>query len=66
MTKSFRLGSRRLELLIEGFNLTNRVNYRPPAGNPAEGGAALIAPAFLVRTSARDARQIQWGARYLF
>ena len=67
VTKSFRLGrSRRLELLIEGFNLTNRVNYRPPAGNPAEGGAALIAPAFLVRTSARDARQIQWGGRYLF
>jgi hypothetical protein len=67
VSKSFRMGrSRRLELLIEGFNLTNRVNYRPPAGNPAEGGAAMIAPAFLIRTSARDARQIQWGVRYLF
>ena len=59
-------GSRRLELLIEAFNLANHVNFRPPIGSPADGGAAMIAPAFLVRTAARDARQIQWGIRYVF
>jgi len=54
--------SRRLELMIEGFNLTNHVNYRPPL----EGGANMNAPSFLVRTAARDARQLQWGLRYVF
>ena len=67
VTKSVRMGgNHRLELLIEAFNLTNRVNFRAPVGSPAEGGAAMIAPAFLVRTAARDARQIQWGVRYTF
>jgi hypothetical protein len=59
-------GNRRLELLIEAFNLTNRVNLRAPSGNPAEGGANMVAAAFLVRTAARDARQLQWGIRYVF
>jgi len=54
--------TRRLELMIEGFNLTNHVNYRPPL----EGGANMNAPSFLVRTAARDARQLQWGLRYVF
>ena len=67
VTKSVGMGgSRRLELLIEAFNLANHVNFRPPTGSPADGGAAMIAPAFLVRTAARDARQIQWGIRYVF
>lgn len=67
VSKSLGMGqNRRLELLLEAFNLTNRVNFRPPGGVPAEGGAAMIAPAFLTRTAARDARQIQWGVRYLF
>jgi hypothetical protein len=67
LVKSLPIGrDRRLELLIEGFNVTNHVNLRPPAGNPPGAGAPMNAPAFLVRTSARDARQIQWGVRFTF
>jgi hypothetical protein len=67
LTKSLSIGhDRRLELLIEGFNLTNYVNLRPLAGNPPGAGAPINAPGFMVRTAARDARQIQWGVRYLF
>jgi len=67
LTKSLSIGrERRLELLIEAFNVTNHVNLRPPAGNPPGAGAPMNAPAFLVRTAARDARQIQWGLRYAF
>jgi len=67
LTKSLSIGrGRRLELLIEGFNVTNHVNFRPPVGNPPGAGAPMNAPAFLVRTIARDARQIQWGLRYVF
>jgi len=66
LTKSFVVGRNRLELLIEGFNITNHVNFRPPFGNPPGAGAPIIAPAFLVRTNAYDARQIQWGIRFAF
>ena len=55
-------GGQRIEALIEGFNVTNRVNLRPPTGP----GANMNSPAFLDRTAARDARQIQWGVRYSF
>ena len=68
IAKSLRLGrSQRLELLIEAFNVTNHVNFRPPiaSGEPS-AGVSIIAASFLLRTSARDARQIQWGARYRF
>jgi hypothetical protein len=59
--------SHRLELLIEGFNLTNHVNFRPPvASGQPEAGVSINAASFLLRTSARDARQIQWGGRYRF
>lgn len=68
LTKSLRIGrrDRRLDLLVEGFNVTNRVNLRPPVGNPPGAGAPMNAPAFMIRTAARDARQIQWGVRYTF
>ena len=67
LAKSLSVGrDQRLELLIEGFNITNRVNFRPPFGNPPGAGAPIIAPAFLVRTNAYDARQIQWGIRFAF
>ena len=67
LTKSLSIGGRRrLELLIEGFNITNHVNFRPPFGNPPGAGVPIIAPAFLVRTNAHAARQIQWGLRYEF
>ena len=67
LTKSWAVGpDRRLELLIEAFNITNEVNFRPPAGNPPGAGSAMTSATFLQRTAARDARQIQWGVRYLF
>jgi len=60
LTKGIRIGAaRRLEMLLEGFNVTNHVNFRSPAGN-------INSSSFLRRTTARDARQIQWGLRYLF
>jgi hypothetical protein len=60
LTKGIRIGAaRRLEMLLEGFNVTNHVNFRSPAGN-------INSNSFLRRTTARDARQIQWGLRYLF
>jgi hypothetical protein len=59
-------GNRRVEVFMEGFNVTNHVNFRPPLGNPPNAGASIIAPAFLARTAASDARQLQWGLRYVF
>jgi Carboxypeptidase regulatory-like domain/TonB dependent receptor-like, beta-barrel len=67
VTKAVHTGNtQRVEIFIEGFNVTNHVNFRPPLGNPPNAGASIIAPAFLVRTAARDARQMQWGLRYVF
>ena len=67
LTKSLAIGrNQRLELLIEGFNVTNHVNFRPPFGNPPGAGVQMIAPSFLVRTNAYAARQVQWGVRYVF
>jgi hypothetical protein len=53
-------GDQRIELFLEGFNLTNHVNYTPFVNSN------MVARDFLVRRSARDARQIQWGVRYAF
>jgi hypothetical protein len=62
VTKSIDLGeNKRLDLLIEGFNLTNHVNYQPFTIN-----GTMISPDFLIRNSARDARQFQWGVRFYF
>lgn len=67
LTKSLSIGhNRRLELLVEAFNVTNAVNFRPPTGNPPGAGVPMNSPAFLVRTSARDARQVQSGVRFAF
>ena len=67
LTKSVSIGrNQRLELLIEAFNVTNQVNFRPPFGNPPGAGVPIIAAAFLIRTNAHAARQVQWGARYVF
>jgi hypothetical protein len=54
-------GDRRMELFLEAYNLTNHVNFQPFTLNPN-----IIAGDFLIRNSARDARQIQWGVRYAF
>jgi hypothetical protein len=47
--------------LIEAYNLTNEVNY-----NPVLVIRNLSSAQFLARTAARDARQLQWGARIVF
>jgi Carboxypeptidase regulatory-like domain len=51
--------ARRLELFFEGYNVTNHVTKY--GGNPN-----MISPDFLIRTSALDPRQLQWGARFTF
>ena len=50
---------RRLEAFLEAYNLTNYVTL---TGGSSNMGLA----SFLLRTGARDARQIQWGARFVF
>lgn len=60
LTKGFDLGAaRRLEVFLEGYNLTNYVSF-------TGGNSRMRTRSFLIRTGARDARQIQWGARYQF
>jgi hypothetical protein len=61
LTKQIRLGgSHRVDLFIEGYNLTNHVNFNPNVN------ANMNSAAFLSRTTAGDPRQIQWGFRYAF
>jgi outer membrane receptor protein involved in Fe transport len=59
-TKAFSVGGeRQIEVFLEAFNVLNTVNL--------QGGSSNMRLAtFLLRTGARDARQIQWGARYSF
>ena len=52
-------GARRMELFLEVFNVPNFVDLMGGNNN-------MNVSSFLVRTAARDARQIQWGARYVF
>ena len=60
LTKRFTLGgTKRLEAFLEAYNASNYVTLTGGTGN-------MSAPAFLQRTGARDARQIQWGARFSF
>ena len=66
VSKTFDLGRNRLEFLVEAFNLTNHSNLRPPVGSPPNAGSNINSPAFLQRSAARDARQLQWGIRYAF
>jgi len=67
LTKTLTIGrERRLEMFVEGFNMTNQVNFMPPAGSPPGAGVPMNTAAFLIRTAARDARQLQWGVRYTF
>jgi carboxypeptidase family protein/TonB-dependent receptor-like protein len=60
LTRSVQLGAaRRLELFLEMFNVPNFVDLMG-------GNNTMNAAPFLVRTTARDPRQLQWGARYAF
>ena len=62
LTKTLEVGvGRRIEVLIEAYNLTNDVNY-----NPVLVIRNMSSAQFLARTAARDARQLQWGARIVF
>ncbi len=59
VSKLFQFGSRRLEIIAEAFNGTNRVNYT--------GYTTSIQSAFFGRPqSASEARQVQLGARFDF
>jgi hypothetical protein len=60
LTKAFTLGGqRRLEAFLEAYNATNHTTLTGGSGN-------MSLATFLVRTGARDARQVQWGARFSF
>jgi hypothetical protein len=50
---------RRLELFFEGYNVTNHVTK-------FGGDSSMVAADFLIRTTALDARQLQWGTRFTF
>ncbi len=59
-TKQFDLGARtRVEVFLEAYNLLNTVNFENPRG-------VITLGSFTTYTTARDARQIQWGARLQF
>ncbi len=61
LTRQLRLGgTKRVDLFIEAYNLTNHVNFNPNVT------ANMNSAAFLSRTTAADPRQIQWGLRYAF
>ncbi|MCY3744880.1 MAG: hypothetical protein OXH05_01510 [Acidobacteria bacterium] len=60
VTKIFPFGAaQQIELFLEGYNLTNHVNYFGSNRN-------INSASFLVRRRARDARQFQGGIRYRF
>jgi len=59
-TKLFRVGDHaRFEMFLEAYNVLNSVNYENPSG-------VITSGSFATYTTARDARQIQWGARIQF
>jgi hypothetical protein len=59
---AFRFGARRLEVLVDMFNLTNRANFLNPTSNQAS-------PQFLLLTNYSTSytpRKVQLGARFQF
>ena len=59
-TKQFQIRNRtRFEVFLEAYNLLNGVNFENPSG-------VITSGSFATYTTARDARQIQWGARIQF
>lgn len=63
VTKAFAVAvadGRELQLFAEAYNMSNRVNFQStPNGN-------INSTSFLVRSTAADARQIQFGVRVVF
>jgi len=61
LTKQVGLGgTRRVDLFIEAYNVTNHTNFNPNVT------ANMVSTSLLSRTSASDPRQIQWGFRFGF
>lgn len=59
-TKQFQIApARRLDVFLEAYNLLNTVNYENPSG-------VATSASFSTYIAARDARQVQWGARIQF
>jgi hypothetical protein len=59
-TKQFSLGPHgRIGIFLEAYNVLNTVNFENPSGVITSGSFATYA-------TARDARQVQWGARFQF
>jgi len=59
-TKQFRVApTLQLDVFLEAYNLFNTVNYENPSGAATSGS-------FATYITARDARQVQWGARIQF
>ena len=59
-TKQFQIAAgARFDVFLEAYNLFNTVNYENPSG-------VITSGSFATYTTARDARQIQWGARIQF
>jgi hypothetical protein len=52
-------GSRRFEIFLESYNLTNHTTKYGGTSN-------MSSSSLLIRTSALDARQTQWGGRFVF
>ena len=60
LSKSFALWRQsRLELRFEAFNVLNKTNFRPPAGNRSAGSFGQI-------TATYDPRQLQLGVKLAF
>ena len=62
-------GTKGLELRVEGFNVTNRVNLSPPTGqalNLFAANGTYLAGAGRITSTSTSARQVQLGARFVW
>lgn len=70
LERSIRIGGERaLQLRVEGFNLTNRVNLGLPTGaatNLFAANGSYLAGAGRITQTSTSARQIQLGARFVW
>jgi len=64
VSRLFRFGRVRTEVLAEAFNLFNRTNLQLPNGVWGTGATPL--PSFATPTAAGDPRQVQLGLRVTF
>jgi len=58
-----KLGSRRVEVFGDIFNLTNRTNFANPSGNQQTGQPFLLLAAY---NTSYAPRKLQLGARFVF